>query len=159
MLGYLRPVEVDQWARAADVFIDLRHPDDEGFAMSLMYELPFGKPVVTRDVGPIAEIPDQAVVKIAAGDRAGLRRNLRELVDGTERRQAIGAAGKRFAGRHEARDYAEKLLRFAQEHASGAGAEPLQKPQGVPLPTASRTRLQRRCPALARGSTRPESTR
>ena len=80
--------------------------------------------------GPIAEIPDQAVVKIAAGDQAGLRRNLRQLADSTDRRQAIGAAGKRFARRHEARDYAEKLLRFAEEHASGAGAEPLAEAAG-----------------------------
>ena len=149
MLGDLRPVEVDQWARAADVFIDLRHPDDEGFAMSLMYELPFGKPVVTHDAGATAEIPDQAVVKIAAGDRAGLRRNLRQLADGIGWRQAIGMAGKRFADCHGARDYAGELLRFAENDASVPARSPLQKPQGVPSPTGSRTRSPRRCPAWA----------
>jgi glycosyltransferase involved in cell wall biosynthesis len=130
MLGYLRPVEVDQWARAADAFIDLRYPDDEGFALSLMYELPFGKPVVARDVGPNAEIPNQAVVKIAEGDPAGLGRRLRELVGSTARRQAIGEAGKRFADDHEARGYAERLLRFAKEDASAVGAEPLAEAAG-----------------------------
>ncbi len=124
MLGHLRPVEVDQWARAADVFINLRCPDDECLVLSLMYELPFGKPVVTNDVGAIAEIPNLAVVKVAAGDRAALRRNLRELVDSVGWRQAIGTAGKRFADCHGATDYAGKLLRFAEEHATPAGLMP-----------------------------------
>jgi len=130
MLGQLRPVEVDQWARAADVFIDLRHPDDEGFAMSLMYQLPFGKPVVTRDAGAIDEIPDQAVVKIAASDPAGLRRNLRELVDNVARRQAIGTAGSRFADAHGALDYVGRLLRFADKEACAVGPQPLAEAAG-----------------------------
>ena len=93
--------------------------------MSLMYQLPFGKPVVTYDGGSFAEVPDEAVAKIAIGDRAGLRRKLRELVDSAARRQAIGTAGRRFADAHGARDYAREVLRFAEQDACPAGAEPL----------------------------------
>ena len=125
MLGDLRPVELDRCAGTADVFVNLRHPDDRGCSMSLMYQLPFGKPVVTYDDGSFAEVPNEAVAKISIGDRAGLRRNLRELVDSAARRQAIGTAGKRFANRHGARDYAREVLRFAEQDACAAGAEPL----------------------------------
>ncbi len=125
LLGHLPPHEVDRCARAADLFINLRHPDDEGCSMSLMYQLPFGKPAVTYDGGSFAEIPNGAVAKVAIGDREALRRNLREIVYSAARRQAIGAAGKRFADGHRARDYARELLRFAREDACPAGAEPL----------------------------------
>ena len=129
MLGRLQPVELDQWARAADVFISLRHPGEEGLAMELMYQLPFGKPLVTRDDGPLAEIPDGALVKLAMGDRAGLRRSLNVLVDCVASRRAIGSAGKRFADRHGAGDYAQTLLRFAGQasgpiHSEATVAEP-----------------------------------
>ena len=125
MLGHLRPEEVDRCARAADVFINLRYPDDEGCSMSLMYQLPFGKPVVTYDGGSFAEVPNGAVAKIAIGDPAGLRRNLRELVDSAARRQSIGTAGRRFAAGHGARDYAREVLRFARQDSCPVGAEPL----------------------------------
>ena len=125
MLGQLQPHEVDACARAADMFINLRHPDDEGCSTSLMYQLPFSKPVVTYDGGSFAEVPDGAVVKIAIGDRAGLRTKLTELVDSATRREMIGAAGKRFAAGHGARDYARRLLRFAKHDACPGGAEPL----------------------------------
>ena len=71
MLGRLSPVEVDRCARAADVFVNLRHPQVEGCSMSLMYQLPFGRPVITYDSGSFAEVPDQAVAKVAIGDRSG----------------------------------------------------------------------------------------
>ena len=125
VLGDLPPHELDRCARAADVFINLRHPDDEGCSVSLMYQLQFGKPVVTYDGGSFAEIPDEAVAKTTIGDRAGLRRNLRELVDSAARRQAVGTAGRRFADGHGARDYARELLRFAERDVSAAVAESL----------------------------------
>ncbi len=125
MLGDLPPHELDRCARAADVFINLRHPDDQGCSVSLMYQLPFGKPVLTYNCGSFAEVPSEAVAKAPIGDRAGLRRNLRELVDNSARRHAIGAAGRHFAARHGTRDYARGVLRFAEQDARAAGAEAL----------------------------------
>ena len=125
LLGDRRPAELDRCARDADVFINLRYPDDEERSMSLMYELPFGKPVVTYDGGSFAEVPNEAVAKVAVGDRAGLRATLHELVHSAARRHAIGVAGKHFAGGHGARDYARELVRFAEQDAWAAGAEPL----------------------------------
>jgi Glycosyl transferases group 1 len=122
MLGDLPPHEVDRWARVADVFINLHNPD-EGCPMSLMYELPFGTPVVINDGASYAEVPNDAVVKIATGDTAGLQASLRELVDSAALREAIGTAGKRFADRHTARDYARELLRFANQNARLGGPE------------------------------------
>ncbi len=125
ILRDLPPHEVDRCARAADVFINLRHPEDEGFSTALMYQLPFGKPVLTYDAGVCAEVPNEAVAKIAFGNGAELRRTLSELVDSAPRRQAIGAAGRRFAARHRARDYARQLLRFSEQVACAAGAKAL----------------------------------
>jgi hypothetical protein len=90
-----------------------------------MYELPFGKPVITHDRGSFAEVPDGAVAKVAIGDKAGLHRTLRELVANTARREALGAAGKRFADRHTFRDYVRGLLRFARQDASTDVAQSL----------------------------------
>jgi glycosyltransferase involved in cell wall biosynthesis len=125
MLGQLSPGELDRRASAADVFVNLRHPDGEGCSMCLMYLLPFGKPVITYDRGSFAEVPNQAVAKVAMGDKAGLHRTLRELVDSAARREAIGAAGKCFADRHTYRDYARELLRFARQDVSTYVAESL----------------------------------
>jgi glycosyltransferase involved in cell wall biosynthesis len=125
MLGQLSPGELDRGAYAADVFINLRHPDNEGCSTSLMYQLPFGKPVITYDRGSFAEVPNQAVAKVAVGDKAGLHRMLRQLVHSAARREAVGAAGKCFADGHAFRDYARELLRFAREDASTDVAESL----------------------------------
>jgi glycosyltransferase involved in cell wall biosynthesis len=125
LLGDLRPTDIDEWARHTDVFVNLRYPDDAGRSTSLMYQLPFGKPVVAYDVGSIVEVPNEALVKVRVGDKAALRRNLRELADNLARRQAIGAAAKHFADRHPTREYARELLRFAEQDACPAGAEPL----------------------------------
>ena len=114
-LGPLSPAEVDRRARAADVFVNLIDPEVEGCSMSLMYELPFGKPVITYDSGSFGEVPDEAVAKVAIGDVPRLRRTLWELVESPTRRDAIGGAAKRFADAHLARDYARELLRFARE--------------------------------------------
>ena len=123
MLGQLRPVELDHCARAADLFINLHHPDDQGCSGSLMYQLTFGKPVIVYDSGSFAEVPNETVAKIAIGDRAGLQRTLRELVRSAARRQAIGTAAKRFADGHGPRDYARAILRFAKQDASPRAAD------------------------------------
>jgi glycosyltransferase involved in cell wall biosynthesis len=124
MLGQLSPRELDRCASAADVFVNLRHPDTEGCSASLMYQLPYGKPVITYDRGSFAEVPDEAVAKVAIGDKVGLHRTLRGLIASTARRDAIGAAGKCFADRHTFRDYARELLRFARQDALREVAEP-----------------------------------
>ena len=119
ILGQLPPAEVDRCARAADVFINLRHPEDEASSMSLMYQLPFGRPVITYDSGSFAEVPDETVAKVAVGDRAGLRESLRELVEQRRTPQRDRArAAKRVRGGSRARDYARQLLRFAMQDAA-----------------------------------------
>lgn len=125
MLGELPPAEVDRRARAAELFINLRHPEDEWGPMLLMYQLPFGKAVIAYDTGSVAELPGDAVAKVAAGDRMELHRRLRELVSSAARRRAIGDGAKGFAERHSARDYAKRLLQFAAEDARPADAERL----------------------------------
>ena len=125
MLGHLPPTEVDRCARAADVFINLRHPEDGASSMSLMYQLPFGKPVITYDSGLVAELPDDVAIKVAIGDRPGLRQRLWELVDSAARRHEIGTGARRFAEGHGARGYARRLLRFAMQDADPSRLVPL----------------------------------
>jgi glycosyltransferase involved in cell wall biosynthesis len=125
MLGPLPPAQLDQCARTADIFVNLRHPEVQGCSMSLMYELAFGKPVITYDSGSFGDVPDDTVAKVAVGDGLGLSRSVRELVDSAPRRGAIGTAGKRFADAHGARDYARELLRFARSNAALAPGESL----------------------------------
>jgi glycosyltransferase involved in cell wall biosynthesis len=124
ILGELPPPEIDRCARAADVFINLRHPEDESSLMWLMYQLPFGKPVIAYDDGSFVEIPHEVVAKVAHGDRAGLRATLWQLVDSAARRRATGTAARRFADGHRAREYTRALLRFARNDACALVAEP-----------------------------------
>jgi glycosyltransferase involved in cell wall biosynthesis len=125
ILGERAPAEVDRLARAADLFVSLRDPEDEWGPMSLMYQLPFGKAVIAYDTGSVAELPAGTVAKVAVGDRAQLHKRLRQLVSTAARRRAIGDAAKGLAELHSARDYAKRLLRFAMEDANPAGAERL----------------------------------
>lgn len=122
ILEELPPVEVDRLARGADVFINLRSPEDEWGPLVLMYQLLFGVPVVTYDSGSFADLPAEIVAKVAVGDRTALGETVRGLVDDAARRRAIGAAGRAFAeAGHSARDYARALLRFAGQDAAPAG--------------------------------------
>ena len=131
MLGDLPPHEVDRWARAADVFINLRYPHEEGCLKSLMYELPFGKPVLVYDHASLAELPSQAVAKISTGNTEGLGLKLRELVDSAALREAIGSTGRRFADDCTARGYARRLLEFARQDVRPIGRETPALPSGV----------------------------
>lgn len=115
IVEHVTPEELDALARAADVFVNLRHPHLEGCPTSLMYELPLAKPVVAYSSGSCAEVPDEAIVKVAVRDRTGLHSALRALVESPERRKAIGAAGRRFAAERSFVRYARGLLRFAEQ--------------------------------------------
>jgi glycosyltransferase involved in cell wall biosynthesis len=124
MLGELLPAEIDRVARATDVFINLRQPEDEASLMSLMYQLSFGRPVITYDSGSFAEVPDGAIVKVAPRDMAELHATLWRLVDSAAQRHSIGTAAKRFADGQPAREYTRALLRFAREDVRALAAEP-----------------------------------
>ena len=100
--------------RHADVFVNLRHPDVEGCSSSLMRQLPLGRPVVAYDMGAFADVPSDAIVKVAIDDRPDLRRKLRDLVHSAERRQTIGSRGRAFAQGKDVKSHAETLLSFAK---------------------------------------------
>jgi glycosyltransferase involved in cell wall biosynthesis len=115
LIGYLSPAELDRWAAAADVFVNLRDPNFEGCSASLMYQLPLGKPVVVYRTGSFAELPDDVVVKVTPGDERELARALRELVYNPARRAQVGSAGRRFAEAKSVQNYVKELLAFVQE--------------------------------------------
>jgi Glycosyl transferases group 1 len=114
LLGHLLPSTLERQAANADVFVNVRDPNDEGCSASLMYELAHGKPVVVYDSGPFSEVPEEAVAKVPPGDRQALSRTLRELVHSPARREALGTAGRQFAASHSVQRYARELLEFAQ---------------------------------------------
>lgn len=113
LIGYLSPSELDQWAAAADVFVNLRDPNFEGCSASLMYQLPFGRPVVVYATGSFSELPDDAVVKVTPDDERELANALRELVYSHQRRAEVGAAGRRFAEGRSVPLYVKELTAFA----------------------------------------------
>jgi glycosyltransferase involved in cell wall biosynthesis len=115
LLGYLSPAELEAQASAADVFVNLRWPNFEGCSASLMYQLPFGKPVLVYGSGSFAELPDDAVVKVKPGDDRELQRRLLELVGSEARRAEVGAAGRRFAATKAPPSYVRELLEFAAD--------------------------------------------
>jgi glycosyltransferase involved in cell wall biosynthesis len=99
--------------RAADLFLNIRHPNTEGASGSLVEMLDAGKPVVVRAAGCYADLPEgaaQAITSIA--DPAELAAALAALAGDPERRIAIGRAGRAVARRWSGSLYVERLLAF-----------------------------------------------
>jgi SAM-dependent methyltransferase len=98
---------------AADIFVNLRHPNTESASGSLTEQLNAGKPVVTYPTGAYGDIDPDAVVRV--DHRAGvsaLAAALETLVDDPPSRVRIGAAGRAHVRRIGRAEYVAQLWAF-----------------------------------------------
>jgi hypothetical protein len=98
---------------AADVFVNLRHPNTESASGSLTEQLSAGKPVVVYPSGAYGDIGPDAVVRVdrQAGVSA-LAAALETLVDDPSSRVRIGAAGRAHVRRIGRTEYVAQLWAF-----------------------------------------------
>lgn len=107
------PARLEEIKRAADLFLNLRHPNTEGASGSLVEMLAAGKPVVVHPSGCFAELPAGAAVPVRdLADPAELAGVLTALAADAERRIAVGRAGRAAAQRWSAGAYVGRLLDF-----------------------------------------------
>ncbi|MCS6932085.1 MAG: glycosyltransferase [Acetobacteraceae bacterium] len=99
--------------RAADLFLNIRHPNTESASGSLVEMLDAGKPVVVHAAGCFAELPDGAALAVRnIADPSELAAALSALAADPERRIALGQAGRAVARRWSGSLYVARLLEF-----------------------------------------------
>lgn len=107
--------ELEALSAEADAFINLRYPNTEGASVSLIEQLITGKPVMVFDTGCYAEIPDDAVIKVARPrDVDAIAVAMHRLLDGRGELKEIGARGRAHAMQIDCRGYALDLLDFVE---------------------------------------------
>jgi glycosyltransferase involved in cell wall biosynthesis len=78
--GSLTRAETLNKLKNADIFV--LTSNYEGFPITILEAMSFGLPVIASDVGGVSEIVDNSVgYLIKRGDKEGLKRALKELID------------------------------------------------------------------------------
>jgi glycosyltransferase involved in cell wall biosynthesis len=114
--GYVDESELEKALHCAHFAINLRWPTmGEGSASQLRY-WSAALPTLVTDVGWYAELPDDAVCKIAIDNEvAGIQALLEDVLASPGKYRAVGVRGRDFLRDHHSPDnYARELASFAQ---------------------------------------------
>ena len=85
---------------AADIVVHLRYPTARETSAALLRVLAQGRPTIMSDLEHLADIPDDAVVRVDVTQEEGLvTRALLKLASDPARRQRLGAGARAFAAR------------------------------------------------------------
>jgi glycosyltransferase involved in cell wall biosynthesis len=144
--GYLSEAEFFKHLAACDVVANLRHPTGGEMSGTLIRALGMGVPAVVFDVGPMGELPQTVVRKVAwEGDtHSALAAALYELISNRVRREELGARAAAYAQETHniekiGRRYAE-IIRHGGKAARVVEDEPLREVFPHPKIIASRIR-------------------
>jgi glycosyltransferase involved in cell wall biosynthesis len=100
------------WLDRATVAVQLRRRSNGESSGVVAHTLARGIPTIVTDIGAMAELPDDAVVKVPADIAPdGLADVIVELLGDASRRAALRAAALRFAAAHGYRQQAQAVLR------------------------------------------------
>jgi glycosyltransferase involved in cell wall biosynthesis len=122
ILGWQPEEELDRLMAQTDIFVNLRHPVMEGSSASLMRQLAYARPVLCFESGFFGELPEGALIRVAAGDFAAADQALRDLVDDPGLRRHMGEQARALAASYDERSYAEGLLSLIEESRYAAPA-------------------------------------
>ena len=122
ILGWQPEEELDRLMAQADIFVNLRHPVMEGSSASLMKQLAYARPVLCFESGFFGEMPEGALIRVAAGDFAAADQALRDLVDDPGLRRRMGEQAYALAASYDERSYAEGLISLIEESRHAAPA-------------------------------------
>jgi glycosyltransferase involved in cell wall biosynthesis len=122
--GYIPLSTWYAYIKAVDLAVNLRYPTLGETSASVLRLLGEGVPTVVSDVGWYADLPDEGVVKVGAGEsmREELAAAVMELLSNPQRRAELGQNGRSYvAARHAvqkvARRYVEVLERCFESRA------------------------------------------
>lgn len=137
--GRVSPATLDAFLARADLCINLRHPTSGETSAMVMRALACGSPVVVSEGGWFAELPDDAVVKITAGDDEvkALAGVVEALERDPERLRKLAAGARRYARSRDPASRAECYAAFVAQHRTGASARAA-RALALPLANAAR---------------------
>jgi len=106
---------------ATDIVVNLRYPSGGEMSGTLVRALGMGVPAIVLDYGPIGELPDEAVKKVAwDGDaQVSLTEALRELLTDPATRRRLGAGAAAYTRSvHDIERVADRYSRIIRDTAS-----------------------------------------
>jgi glycosyltransferase involved in cell wall biosynthesis/ribosomal protein S18 acetylase RimI-like enzyme len=115
--GRIGDAELERRLAEADLFINLRFPVMEGASASLGEQLAYARPTLVFDAGTFAEVPEDAVARVAPGDFGAVAQQLRALVDDPGRRAEVGRSARAWAEEQTVDAYAQGVLDGIEEAA------------------------------------------
>ncbi len=103
---------------AADIIVNLRYPSGGEMSGTLIRALGMGLPTLVLDLGPMGELPDQVVRKIAwqEDSQDALTKALHQLMSDASARSALGARASAYIGEvHAVERIADRYSRVLHE--------------------------------------------
>ena len=139
VVGRTTEAEFDDWMRACDVAVNLRHPTGGETSASFVRLLAFGRPTIVNQTGAFAEVPEGACLQLPLDgfEESTLVTYLRALADRGPLRVAIGAQARAFAAaRHDATTAAETCQALLEAAAAGPPPLAVAVPPLAPYPAS-----------------------
>ena len=139
VVGRTTEAEFDDWMRACDVAVNLRHPTGGETSASFVRLLAFGRPTIVNQTGAFAEVPEGACLQLPLDgfEESTLVTYLRALADRGPLRVAIGAQARAFAAaRHDATTAAETCRALLEAAAAGPPPLAVAVPPLAPYPAS-----------------------
>ncbi len=116
ILGYQSYETMESFLNAADICVNLRHPNSEVCSLSLFEQMSYGKPVIVYNVGIFEEMPDDTVYKIDLREsEEQLSTAIRTLIENKKAREQIGHNAQEFIRNNCTIDgYCSRLIDFLE---------------------------------------------
>ena len=131
--------EFDDWMRACDVAVNLRHPTGGETSASFIRLLAFGRPTIVNQVGAFAEVPEGACLQLPLDgfEEATLLAYLRALADRPQLAAGIAAQARAHAvSVHAVEPAAEACLELLAKAAAGPPPGNVAVPPLAPYPAS-----------------------
>jgi glycosyltransferase involved in cell wall biosynthesis len=121
------------WIAAADVVVDLRFPHRGETSGSLVRAMELGRPAIVSATGTYLDIPDECVVRVAAGptDPEALAGAIRGLLEDDARRAGIGEAAAWHVTQLRERDATARGYEHAIERTLALVRDPTRKAMSI----------------------------
>ena len=139
VVGRTSEADFDDWMRACDVAVNLRHPTGGETSASFIRLLAFGRPTIVNQVGAFAEVPEGACLHLPLDgfEEATLVAFLRALAERPRLASAIGAQARAHAlAFHGASAAAEACGGLLEEAAAAAPPSDVAVPPLAPYPAS-----------------------
>ncbi len=139
VVGRTEAATFDDWMRACDVAINLRHPTGGETSASFMRLLAFGRPTIVNQTGAFAEVPEGACLHLPLDgfEESTLVAYLRALADRPALAAAVGGQARAWAvARHGAGSAAAACLELLERAAAGGLPPFVAVPPLAPYPAS-----------------------